>query len=190
MNVCNPFSLLREFGKSTLKIWFMKSISNTKLFTQYIKLFPEIPFPLTLHQDAHHDFSIQNQSIRQEYLNQYVHPFIEKQDDEFTEFIPCFVLREEKHFIAVVLWRAGLMEYEYFLITYNNAGDSIDHQVIAGMKSDGERVIIRIAMIDDDSSIHMVEGTADELQLFDYDPQKTRKYSFEFTHDGHIILEQ
>src|SRR5690625_5381066 len=85
----------------------MKSISSTKLFTQYIKLFPEVSFPLTLHQDAHHDFSIQNQGIRKEYLDQYVHPFIEKRDDEFTEFIPCFVLKEEKHFIAVVLWRAG-----------------------------------------------------------------------------------
>lgn len=167
----------------------MKSISSVKLFAQYINLFPEVPFPLTLHRDAHHDFSRQNQSIRREYLERYIFPFLEKEDDEYTEYIPCFVLKEEKNFIAVVFWRAGLMEYEYYLITYNNAGDSIDHQVIAGMKSDGARVLIRIAMIDEDSSVHMVEGVALESDVFDYDPQKTKKYSFEITQDGHIMTD-
>src|SRR5699024_316405 len=127
---------------------------------------------------------------RREFLEQYIYPFLVKEDDEFTEYVPCFVLKEEKNFIAVVFWRAGLMEYEYYLITYNNAGDSIDHQVIAGMKSDGVQVIIRIAMIDDDSSVHMVEGMAHEMDAFDYDPNKTRKYSFEITQDGHIMMEQ
>lgn len=167
----------------------MGRISKVKLFTKYIDLFQTISFPVTLHKDAHHDFSKQSQGIRSELLDEYVIPYIGQQDDEYTEYVPCFQLRAEKEFIAIVLWRAALLEYEYYVMTYNNAGDLIHQQVIAGMKSDGQNIITRIAIIDDDSNIHMVEGAKNNANEQDYDPTNTREFTFELTPDGHISLE-
>ncbi len=167
----------------------MGRISSVKLFSKYIDLFPTMSFPVTLHLDAHHDFSKQDKGIRQELLDEYVIPYIGENDDEFTEYIPCFQLKADTNFIGVVLWRAALLEYEYYIMTYNNAGDLIHQQVIAGMKSDGENIITRIAIIDDDSIIHMVEGLMNEEKEQDYDPLKTREFTFELTSDGYISLE-
>lgn len=167
----------------------MGRISSVKLFSKYIDLYQTIPFPVTLHKDAHHDFSKQDKGIRPEFLEAYVTPYIGQNDDEFTEYVPCFQLKSEKNYIAVVLWRAALLEYEYYVMTYNNAGDLIHHQVIAGMKSDGEHIITRIAIIDDDTHFHMVEGAMNDKNETDYDPANTREYTFELTPDGYISLE-
>lgn len=164
-------------------------MSNVKKFSKFIDLFQAIPFPVTLHQDAHHDFSNQDKGIRPEFLDEYVVPYIGQTDDEFTEYVPCFQLKAEKNFIAIVLWKAALLEYAYYVMTYNNAGDLIHHQIIAGMKSDGKNVITRIAMIDNDSVIHMVEGVTGNVNTQDYDPSVTRDFTFEITPDGYISLE-
>lgn len=164
-------------------------MSNVKIFSKFIDLFQGIPFPVTLHRDAHHDFSKRDKGIRPDLLETFVIPYIGQQDDEYTEYVPCFQLKAEKNFIAIVLWRAALLEYEYYVMTYNNAGDLIHQQVIAGMKSDGENIITRIAMIDNDSVIHMVEGITGNENVQDYDPSITREFTFEITPDGYISLE-
>lgn len=164
-------------------------MSNVKVFSKFIDLFQTIPFPVNLHQDAHHDFSKQDKGIKPELLNAFVIPHIGQHDDELTEYVPCFRLKAQKNFIAIVLWRAALLEYEYYVMTYNNAGDLIHHQVIAGMKSDGENIITRIAMIDNESVIHMVEGIVENENALDYDPSITREFTFEITPDGYISLE-
>ena len=164
-------------------------MSNVKLFSKYIELFQQIEFPVTLHQDAHHDFSNRDKGIRSELLEAFVTPYIGQNDDEFTEYVPCFQLKAEKNFIAIVLWRAALMNYEYYVLTYRGTGDLIHHQVIAGMRSDGENIITRIAMIDNDSVIHMVEGKNNEGNESRYDPADTREFTFEITSDGYISLE-
>lgn len=167
----------------------MGQISNVKLFSKFIDLFPNTSFPITLHKDAHHDFSKQDKSIRRELLEEYVVPYIGETDDEYTEYVPCFQLRAEKNFIAIVLWRAGLLQYEYYVMTYDNTGKLIHHQVIGGIKSDGKSVITRIAIIDDETNIHMVEGAASGNKVDDYDPTTTREFNFEITPDGYISLE-
>ena len=167
----------------------MSRISNVKLFTKYLDLFQTIPFPATLHKDAHHDFSNQNKGIHPELIDKFITPYIGQNDDEFTEYVPCFKLKTEKNFIGLVIWRAALLEYEYYVLTYDNKGALIHHQIIAGMKSDGENIITRIAMIDDDSNIHMVEGAMNDEADLDYDPLNTRGFTFDITSDGYISLE-
>ncbi len=163
--------------------------SNNKAFLKFLDLFQTIPFPVTLHQDAHHDFSNQDKGIKQELLDAYVIPHIGQKDDELTEYVPCFRIKAEKNFVAVVLWRAALLEYEYYVMTFDNRGDLIHSQVIAGMKSDGENILTRIAMIDNDSVIHMVEGIVENENALNYDPSITREFTFEITPDGYISLE-
>ncbi|WP_236974591.1 hypothetical protein [Membranihabitans maritimus] len=166
----------------------MANPSKAKKFNTYLQLFNPIEFPFTLHSDAHHDFSKSNKSIHPDLIKDYITPYIGKNEDEYTEYIPCFLLDEQKNYIAVVVWKAGLKEYEYYVLTYNNAGDVIHHQVIGGMKSDGEKVISRIAIIDDEKSIHMVEGELKDQET-DYDPLKTKEYSFVLNEEGYLSLE-
>lgn len=166
----------------------MAQPTQVKKFSLYLKLFKSIELPFTLHSEAHHDFSSQNKSIHPELLTEYILPYIGKDDDEFTEYIPCFMLDQQKNYIALVVWKAGLLEYGYYVLTYNNAGDLIHKQVIGGMKSDGQRVLSRIAMIDDEKNIHMVEGELKEDQK-DYNPQKTKEYTFSLNEKGFLELE-
>lgn len=167
----------------------MSRISKVKLFSKYLDLFQNIPFPVTLHEDAHHDFSKQSKGIHPELQEEFITPYIGQNDDEYTEYVPCFKLKTEKNFIALVLWRAALLEYEYYVVTYDNKGALIHHQVIGGIKSNSGHIITRIAMIDDDSNIHMVEGAMNDKADKNYDPLNTRGFTFDITSDGYISLE-
>lgn len=162
--------------------------SKVKQFRSFIQLFDSIDFPYTLHSEAHHEFSTQNKSIHPELIQAYITPFIGQKDDEFTEYIPCFLLDQQKNYIAIVVWRASLLEYTYFVLTYNNAGDLIHKQVIGGMKSNGQKVLTRMAMIDDEKNIHMVEGELNDNHQ-DYDATQTKEYTFFLNEDGILELE-
>lgn len=166
----------------------MSNPSQAKQFSTYLQLFQPIELPFTLHSDAHLDFSRKNKSIHPDLIGMYITPFIGQNENEYTEYVPCFLLSQQKNYIAVVIWKAGLMEYEYYVLTYNNAGDVIHNQIIGGMKSDGEKVISRIAMIDDEKTIHMVEGELKDHET-DYNPQKTKEYSFTLDDEGYLSLE-
>ncbi|MEZ4949131.1 MAG: hypothetical protein R2784_07065 [Saprospiraceae bacterium] len=82
-------------------------------------------------------------------------------------------------------WRAGLMDYRYILMTYTKQGEYIDHKVIAGTYSDGEKVTLSVATIEEDWTINVASGQ-NEGEDADYDAEGSTVFSMELMPDGTI----
>lgn len=156
-------------------------------FDNFLTLFPEVELPIALTTDIHIEFSKHNPPIPQAMVDEYL---ASAYDDEFTEYIACFRIPNTKSFHAVVAWRAGLMEYEYHLVTFDKSGNLLDKRVIAGTKSNGKLVTRSVATIEADWLINIVEGSemvkTDGDSLFN--PNSSKVISLELTFDGEIML--
>ena len=76
--------------------------------------------PVTLGEDTHHVFSTENEPLSDAMIAQFIHPTEPVvSDDEFTEYVPCFAIDDTEQFIALVWWKATLLNYEYGLATFN-----------------------------------------------------------------------
>ena len=100
-------------------------------FKDFLSKFPEIALPVTLTEESHHHFSRTNDPLPAVMIEQFLLHIETEQVDEFTEYIPCFRIPETDGFHAIVYWKAGLMTYEYTMLTFNKDGISIDKRVIA-----------------------------------------------------------
>jgi len=153
-------------------------------FGNFYKKFPVIELPITLGSETHHDFSKNNDPLDPLEIEDFILP-LEGEPDEFTEFIPCFSLPDTQGFFAVVYWKAGLMDYQYRLVTYKKGGEIISDQVIAGLFSNGEMIARSIATIDPYLTIHVVSGQVRTDSQY-YDPGESTAKEFELFSDGFI----
>ena len=161
--------------------------STKHAFKDFLDKFPEISLPVTLTEESHHDFSRTNDPIPAAMIEQFLLHIETGEVDEFTEYIPCFRIPETHGFHAIVYWKAGLMTYEYTLLTFNKDGLSIDKKVIAGTKVDGERLHRTVATIEDDWIIYCVRGVAPANEPT-YDPSTSESLHLELLATGEIIL--
>ena len=156
-------------------------------FDSFLTLFPEIELPFALTTDIHIEFSRHNLPIPEAMVDQFLSS---AHDDEFTEYIACFKIPNTKSFHAIVAWRAGLMEYEYHLVTLDKSGNLIDTRVIAGTQGDGKLLTRSVATIEADWLINIVEGNEviqeDGESIFN--PNSSKVVSLEMTRDGDIML--
>lgn len=163
----------------------MKS-EQTIIFENFLNLYPEVELPITLTSDDSVDFSRHNPPIPLELVDEYL---ASANDDELTEYIACFKIPETQSFHAIVSWKAGLMEYEYQVTTYDLGGNLIDKRIISGTKSNGSTITRSVATIESDWLINVVEGNEvfkDNQSIFN--PSASRVSNFEITADGEIIV--
>ena len=120
-------------------------------------LHPEIEMPVTLTEESSLEFSNYNKPLPTEFIQKFFLPH-ENGYDDLTEIIPCFKIAHTDDFYALVYWKAGLLTYEYKLITFSKVGEFIDGKVIAGTITNGETIIRTVATIDPDFIIHTVSG--------------------------------
>lgn len=163
-------------------------MSNTDInFEKFLTLFPEVELPITLSTDTHLEFSKHNLAIPAAMMDEYLSSVL---DDELTEYIACFKIPNTESFHAIVYWRAGLMEYEYYLSTYDKVGNLLDKRVISGTKSNNEQLVRSVATIEADWLINVVEGTEffkeDGESVFN--PQSSRVYNLELLANGEIAV--
>lgn len=131
--------------------------------------------PITLGEDTHHIFGAENEPLSDALIQQFILPHEQAEMDEFTEYVPCFGIDDTEKFIALVWWRAELMNYEYVLATFTPQGQLISRQVIAGTQVHEGKVRRAVAMINEEYEITIAEGdSADGDQLFDPTSSKTR----------------
>ena len=130
-------------------------------FPQFIAKFPEIALPVTLTEESHHHFSRTNSPLSMGMVVDFLQPIEELEFDEFTEFIPCLRLPATHGFHAIIYWRAGLMDYENTLATFDKKGAFIDKKVIAGTKIHSGALIRSVVTIDPDWLIYIVIGKSD-----------------------------
>jgi hypothetical protein len=156
-------------------------------FDNFLTLFPEVELPMVISTDIHIEFSRHNIPIPGVMIDRYLSS---THDDEFTEYIACFSIPNTKSFHAIVVWRAGLMEYEYHLVTFDKSGNLLDKRVIAGTKSDGKLLTRSVATIEADWLINIVEGNeiVQEDGESTFNPSSSKVVSLEMTLDGDIML--
>lgn len=154
-------------------------------FQAFLDKFPPLDTPLTLGENSHHTFSSINDPLSQGLIDQFILPHEEGQMDELTEFVPCFCVSNAERLIVLVYWKAGLMNYQYVMLTYTEKGQWIDRKVIGGTYSDGNTLTQSIATIDEDLIITIASGQAKEGQ--ELDPLTSTVYHLEILPNGNIV---
>ncbi len=161
----------------------MQSIKFT--FPDFVSKFPPVPMPITLGEETHHTFGLENKPLPIEMIEQFIQPITPEQtDDEFTEYIPCLSISDTERFYALIWWRAALLNYEYMLATFTLKGELIDRRVIGHTKVQDGRVQRSVATIDEDWVIFIAEGESADGALFD--PRSSKTYDVEIMSDGRI----
>lgn len=120
-------------------------------------------------------------------LDEFVIPYIDDDIDEFTEFIPCLQLADCIEFDAVLIWKGGLMRYEYILLTIDKTGTLISKKTIAGLRSDNVTILQSVATIDEDWLIHIMVGEQ-LINKITYDPERSQAMTMEILANGDIIF--
>lgn len=159
---------------------------QTATFKEFLQKFPAVELPVTLTEESHHDFSKTNDPIPAVMIDQFLLNIETEEIDEFTEYIPCFRIPKTDGFHAIVYFKAGLLNYEYNLLTFNKDGLSVDKKVIAGTKVEGEELQRTVATIEDDWIIYCVRGVAPANNPV-YDSSTSESLHLELLATGEII---
>jgi hypothetical protein len=156
-------------------------------FHDFLAKFPPVSMPITLGEDTHHTFSTENEPLSDAMISQFIHPLEElTPDEEVTEYVPCFSIDNTEQFIALVWWKAELLNYEYVLATFNEKGELIGRRVIAGTHIKDGVVTRSVAVINDEWEITIGEGSSpDGNHLFD--PTTSRTRNLEILINGEIV---
>lgn len=155
-------------------------------FADFVAKFPPVPMPVTLGEETHHVFSTENEPLSDSMVMQFILPLDpEAADDEFTEYVPCFAIDNTERFIALVWWKATLLNYEYILATFTDKGELIDRRVIAYTRVNEGVVRRAVSTIDDEWVIFVAEGESKDGITFD--PTSSRTFDMEILVDGTIV---
>ena len=159
----------------------------TVTFADFLNSFPEVDLPIVLTEDAQAVFSKENTPLTKIMVEQFIVP-MDNEIDEFTEYVPCCRIPKTYDFHAIVLWKGGLMNYEYFLITFDKKGNLIEKKMIAGTQVKGDSLLRTVATIEEDWTIASVVGVASAKDALAYDPATTLDSTLELLPDGKIIV--
>ena len=155
-----------------------------KAFEEYLEAFQEIDLPITLTEDLSSVFSSENKPLKDEQIAEFIAK-IDDDIDEYTEFVPCFQLKETEYFKAIVYWKGMLMESKYIIAIYSPKGDPIRIKELSKIAHDDHGVTRSIATIDEDWQIAIARGTEDLQEV--YDPKTSQMLVLEILPDGQIM---
>ncbi len=161
------------------------SSNNKASFNDFLKKFPKIDLPITLSTDTHFTFSKNNKQLHPFELEQIISLVEGPIEDEFTEVIPCFSIKDTNDFHAIVYWKAALLDYQYVLATFTKKGVPIARKVIAGTFSDGVNIAQSVATLDSDWTINIVTGATGLKE--EYDATTSTAIEVELLADGNIL---
>lgn len=155
-------------------------------YQHFLDRFPEANLPLTLKEEDAIIYSAENEPIPHKLIDEFILPH-EPDANELTEFIPCFRIKGLKNFDAVVYWKAGLLNYQYILMTFGKGGKTIDRKVLAGLVSDGNIIVRSVARLDDDMSIFIMSGHSNRSDDL-YDAGASTTVELELLPDGNMLI--
>lgn len=158
----------------------------SKGFDQFVAKFPVVELPVTLGENTHHVFGLENDPLNDHMIAEFILTEADGEHDEFTEFVPCFSLRLSDAFVTLVWWKAGLMQYEYVLATFDKKGVPIARKVIGFTRADHKQIVRAVATIDEEWRIVMASGQGDAAT--DYmEPAAATMHEAEIMPDGQIV---
>lgn len=156
----------------------LKAIS----FASFIEYFPEVELPIILTEESIHNFSKLNTPLP---ISAY--SFFIKEDvdipDEFTEYIPCLRFTPGENVAVILLWKGGLLSYDYLMISYNiKKQEEINRKIIAGTKILEGTIIKSSAVISTDFEVDiLVNSYSSEKQMY---PERSEQFVVEIMMDG------
>ena len=150
--------------------------NNTPTFADFVAKFPPVTVPITIGEGSHHSFGVENEPLSEAMITQFIHPALgTDMDDEYTEYVPCFAIDNTQGFIALVWWKAELLNYEYTLATFTAKGQLIDKKVIAYTRVGDGKIARGVVTINEEWELIIGEGvSSDGNQLFDPTTSSTR----------------
>lgn len=156
-------------------------------FHDFVGKFPPVKMPVTLGEDSHHVFGTENEPLTEGMIQQFIQPTeTEETDEDFTEYLPCFAIDDTPSFIALVWWKASLLNYEYVLATFTAKGVLIGRKVIAQTQVIEGKVLHSVALINEDWEIFVAEGISADGNL-QFDPTASRTFEMEILANGEIV---
>jgi hypothetical protein len=154
-------------------------------FEFFLSFFPEAELPVNLSSDYFSMFGTLNNPVPELLSKKYIYLAFENDNDEFAEIIPCFSLPETENFKGIVYIKISLLNYDFYLHTFDNAGRTIAYEIISSLNSDGSEIHEKAAMIDDLIRIWIMEGDNGESNNFD--PANSKFISFHVNDNGEIV---
>lgn len=180
-----PIKLIKS-GLNPIILNFMMSDSGLS-FEQFLDYFPEVELPVILSDESPHTFDRHNTPFPSHIIESFLVVTDPGAIDEFTEYVPCFRLPDQTDFHALVYWKAGLLDYQFHLVTYDKKSFKlIDHAILGGVQSVNNKLSRSVATIDEDLIIHVVKGESTDEEST-YDASSTVSYHFELLPGGQII---
>jgi len=164
----------------------MESSSPSKEFSDFLNFFPKVTLPVTIQYSDHHHFSKTNDALPDPLLISFIIPNLDFEMDEFTEFLPCLQFESVPGMHHVVIWSARLMHHSFYLMNFNSAGLFLDMSEIAGFYTDNDKVIQKMAHVDAEGTIYLVEGSMNETS-HEINPGKTKKWQLIILTDGQFL---
>jgi hypothetical protein len=157
-------------------------VTNNR-FTEFIDFFPVLEPPFSLLPDIG-QIPSSDTPLPQALLDSYILPFEGEEVDEFTEYVPYGRISGTKDYHAVIYWKAGVMQYEFILATYDKEGNPLSHAIIGGLRSDQDGILQSVAIVHEDLSITIAEGVSSEEEEINLD--NTNAYQMSIQPSGHI----
>lgn len=147
-------------------------------FTEFIDFFPllELPFNLLPDLEEIPSSGLPLPGVLQE---TFILPIEGGEVDEFTEYIPYGRIMGIKDFHALIYWKAGLMQYEFVLVTYTLEGSPISHAIIGGMRTEDSGILHSVAVVHPDLTITIAEGVALQNETTGLDETNTYQMSIQ-----------
>lgn len=149
--------------------------------------FPVISPPVSLTQESALHFSRENKPLSAAVTATFL-SVLTDHDDE-VEYIPCFQLVVHGSIVAIVYWKAILLQYDYVLVTIDKKRAKVlSQKVIGGTRLLDNRIFRAGSAIREDLEIELVvnEYDTNESELY---PLSTQVYHIEIMADGQIISE-
>ena len=155
-------------------------------FEQFLTYFPMVELPFTLGEDTHHLFSQENKPLPPAVVETFILPLEGEEPDEMTEYIACFQLPASGKYHAVVYWKAGLLNYQYRLATFDTKGNFIAEKVIAGTTYDAAELTQTMAVIQEELLIYLVSGQS-QVALEEYAAATSTANRLQVSDEGKIV---
>lgn len=159
-------------------------------FTNFLSRFPEIDLPVTLTDETERELSTRHDPIPPAMVDEFLGTFFPSEFiDEYTEFVPCFRLKDTQKFHALVVWVAELTKKQFYLITFNEKAEALQSKIIGGMVIAGDKILRTAAHFDEDWLIHTVSGIEETSRDSGLN-KETISTVIELLNDGSIVQNQ
>jgi hypothetical protein len=163
----------------------------TVSFGEFLNRFEEVELPISIGTETHMDFSATINPMPVPMIDTFfVETGVINELDEFTEIVPVMKIPATNDFHAVISWKAGLLDYEYWLMTFDKSGTLVDKLRIAGTKVMDNLLLHAVVTINEEWEIHVIENGRAADDETNFDPTRSLRYQFQMLEDGFIQEEE